>query len=44
MVSATKMIVYGDLLRAMLADLLAFVADGSHVRVVTEDMAASHYE
>ena len=36
-VPATKMTVYGDLLRAMLADQLAFMAEPSHVRVVTED-------
>ncbi len=34
---ATKMTVYGDLLRAMLRDQLAFVADPSHARVITED-------
>ncbi len=34
---ATKMTVYGDLLRAMLADQLAFIADPSHARVITED-------
>jgi len=34
---AAKMTVYGDLLRAMLADQLAFMAEPSHVRVVTED-------
>lgn len=36
-VPAAKMTVYGDLLRAMLADQLAFIAEPSHVRVVTED-------
>ena len=30
---ATKMTVYGDLLRAMLADQLAFIAEPSHTRV-----------
>ena len=34
---ATKMTVYGDLLRTMLADQLAFIAEPSHPRVVTED-------
>jgi predicted dehydrogenase len=34
---AVKMTVYGDLLRAMLADQLAFIADPSHQRVITED-------
>jgi predicted dehydrogenase len=34
---ATKMTVYGDLLRAMLADQLAFIADPTHPRVITED-------
>jgi hypothetical protein len=34
---ATKMTVYGDLLRAMLADQLAFIADPSHERTITED-------
>jgi predicted dehydrogenase len=34
---ATKMTVYGDLVRAMLADQLAFIADPSHRRVITED-------
>jgi predicted dehydrogenase len=34
---ATKMTVYGDLLRAMLTDQLAFIADASHTRVITED-------
>ena len=34
---ATKMTVYGDLLRAMLADQLAFIAEPSHPRVITED-------
>jgi predicted dehydrogenase len=34
---ATKMTVYGDLLRAMLADQLAFIADPAHPRVITED-------
>jgi predicted dehydrogenase len=36
-VPATKMTVYGDLLRAMLADQLAFIDEPSHIRVVTED-------
>ena len=36
-VPAAKMTVYGDLLRALLADQLAFIAEPSHVRVVTED-------
>jgi hypothetical protein len=31
------MTVYGDLLRAMLADQLAFIADPSHARVITEE-------
>ena len=48
---ATKMTVYGDLLRAMLIDQLAFLADPSHERVITEEngrdslrmsVAASH--
>ena len=34
---AAKMTVYGDLLRAMLADQLAFIAEPSHPRVITED-------
>jgi predicted dehydrogenase len=34
---AAKMTVYGDLLRAMLADQLAFIAEPSHVRVIDED-------
>lgn len=34
---ATKMTVYGDLLRAMLADQLAFIAEPTHPRVITED-------
>jgi predicted dehydrogenase len=34
---ATKMTVYGDLLRAMLVDQLAFLADPAHTRVITED-------
>jgi predicted dehydrogenase len=34
---AAKMTVYGDLLRAMLADQLAFIAEPSHARVITED-------
>ena len=34
---ATKMTVYGDLLRAMLADQLAFIAEPSHARMITED-------
>ena len=33
----TKMTVYGDLVRAMLADQLAFIAEPSHQRVITED-------
>lgn len=33
----TKMTVYGDLVRALLTDQLAFVADPSHVRTITED-------
>ena len=36
-VQATKMTVYGDLLRAMLTDQLAFIAEPSHTRVITED-------
>jgi hypothetical protein len=31
------MTVYGDLLRAMLADQLAFIADPSHRRLIAED-------
>ncbi len=31
------MTVYGDLLRAMLADQLAFLAEPAHVQVITED-------
>jgi predicted dehydrogenase len=34
---STKMTVYGDLLRAMLTDQLAFLAEPTHVRVITED-------
>ena len=34
---ATKMTVYGDLLRAMLTDQLAYIAQPSHARVITED-------
>jgi predicted dehydrogenase len=34
---ATKMTVYGDLLRAFLADQLAYIAEPSHRRVITED-------
>jgi predicted dehydrogenase len=34
---ASKMTVYGDLLRAMLADQLAFIADPSHPRLIAED-------
>jgi predicted dehydrogenase len=34
---ATKMTVYGDLLRAFLADQLAYIAQPSHTRVITED-------
>ena len=34
---ATKMTVYGNLLRAMLADQLAYLAEPSHARVITED-------
>ena len=34
---ATKMTVYGDLLRAMLADQLAFIGAPSHTRVITEE-------
>ena len=33
---ATKMTVYGDLLRAFLADQLAYIAEPSHPRVITE--------
>ena len=36
-VPATKMTAYGDLLRAMLTDQLAFIAEPSHTRVITED-------
>jgi len=36
--------VYGDLLRAKLTDELAFIAENSHSRVITEDMGASHCE
>jgi predicted dehydrogenase len=36
-VPATKMTVYGDMLRAMLTDQLAFLAEPSHRRVITED-------
>jgi predicted dehydrogenase len=36
-VPTTKMTVYGDLVRAMLTDQLAFLADPTHVRVITED-------
>lgn len=36
-VPAAKMTVYGDLLRAMLTDQLAFIAEPSHTRVITED-------
>jgi hypothetical protein len=36
-VPATKMTVYGDLLRAMLTDQLAFIAEPSHTRVITEE-------
>ena len=36
-VPATKMTVYGNLLRAMLADQLAFIANPAHERAVTED-------
>lgn len=32
----TKMTLYGDLLRGILADQLAFLADGAHVRTVDE--------
>ena len=32
-----KMTVYGDLLRAMLADQFAFLGEPSHPRVITED-------
>ena len=35
-VAATKMTMYGDLVRAMLADQLAFLAEPLHVRVLTE--------
>ena len=31
------MTVYADLLRAMLADQLAFITEPSHKRVITED-------
>ena len=31
------MTLYGDLLRAMLADQLAFIADPSRLRVITEE-------
>jgi hypothetical protein len=31
------MTVYGDMLRAMLTDQLAFLAEPSHRRVITED-------
>ena len=34
---ATKMTVYGDLLRAMLADQLAFLDDPTHERVISEE-------
>jgi predicted dehydrogenase len=34
---ATKMTVYGDLLRALLVDQIAFLADPSHRRVITEE-------
>jgi predicted dehydrogenase len=34
---AMKMTVYGDLLRAMLSDQLAYIAEPSHARVITED-------
>ena len=34
---ATKMTVYGNLLRAFLADQLAYIADSSHTRVISED-------
>ena len=34
---ATKMTAYGDLLRAMLADQLAYIAEPSHARVITEE-------
>jgi predicted dehydrogenase len=34
---ATKMTVYGDLLRTLLVDQLAFIAEPSHSRVITED-------
>jgi hypothetical protein len=33
----TKMTVYGDLLRAFLTDQLAYIADSSHRRVISED-------
>jgi predicted dehydrogenase len=36
-VPAAKMTRYGDLLRAMLADQIAFIAEPSHPRVITED-------
>jgi predicted dehydrogenase len=35
--SAVKMTLYGDLLRALLADQLAYIADASHPRLITED-------
>ncbi len=38
---ALKMTLYGDLLRAMLADQLAFLADPSHPRVVDERNGAA---
>ena len=31
------MTVYGDLLRALLADQLAYIAEPSHPRVITEE-------
>jgi hypothetical protein len=31
------LLLYGDLLRAMLTDQLAFIAEPSHTRVITED-------
>lgn len=34
---AAKMTLYGDLLRAFLADQLAYIADASHPRLITED-------
>ena len=34
---ATKMTIYGDLLRAILTDQLAYLAEPSHARVITED-------